>query len=60
MALTWARIAFIPLIVGVFYVPDALVSPHMKNVLACIMFIIAAITDALDGYIARNYNMACF
>ena len=53
MALTWARIAFIPLIVGVFYVPDALVSPHMKNVLACIMFIIAAITDALDGYIAR-------
>lgn len=58
MALTWARIAFIPLIVGVFYVPDALVSPHMKNVLACIMFIIAAITDALDGYIARNYNMA--
>ena len=40
MALTWARIAFIPLIVGVFYVPDALVSPHMKNVLACIMFII--------------------
>ena len=58
MALTWARIAFIPLIVGVFYVPDALVSPHMKNVLACIMFIIAAITDALDGYIARTYNMA--
>lgn len=58
MALTWARIAFIPLIVGVFYVPDALVSPHMKNVLACIMFIIAAITDALDGYIARHYNMA--
>ena len=58
MALTWARIAFIPLIVGVFYVPDALVSPHMKNVLACIMFIIAAITDALDGYIARNYSMA--
>ena len=56
MALTWARIAFIPLIVGVFYVPDALVSPHMKNVLACIMFIIAAITDALDGYIARHYN----
>ncbi len=58
MALTWSRIAFIPLIVGVFYLPDALIGPHMKNVLACIMFAIAAITDALDGYIARNYDMA--
>ncbi len=58
MALTWARIAFIPLIVGIFYVPDVIVAPHVKNLLACIMFVIAAITDALDGYIARNYNMA--
>ena len=58
MALTWARIAFIPLIVGVFYVPDWIAGPHVKNLLACVMFFIAAVTDALDGYIARNYNMA--
>lgn len=58
MALTWARIAFIPLIVGIFYVPDWIAGAHVKNVLACIMFVIAATTDALDGYIARNYNMA--
>ena len=57
MILTWARIAFIPLIIGVFYVPDALCSPHMKNLLSCVMFAIAAITDALDGWIARRYNM---
>ena len=57
MALTWARIAFIPLIVGVFYVPDVILSPHVKNLLACVMFVVAAITDALDGYIARRYNM---
>ena len=56
MALTWARIAFIPLIVGVFYVPDVLMGPHVKNLLACVMFVVAAITDALDGYIARHYN----
>ena len=37
MALTWARIAFIPLIVGVFYVPDVILSPHVKNLLACVM-----------------------
>ncbi len=58
MVLTWTRIAFIPLIIGVFYLPDALVSPHMKNLLSCVMFAVAAITDALDGYIARRWNMA--
>ncbi len=42
MALTWARIAFIPLIVGIFYVPDVLLSPHVKNVAACVMFVLAA------------------
>jgi CDP-diacylglycerol--glycerol-3-phosphate 3-phosphatidyltransferase len=57
MALTWARIAFIPLIVGVFFLPDTLIGPQLKNMLASVMFIIAAITDALDGYIARRYNM---
>lgn len=58
MVLTWARIAFIPLIVGVFYLPDTICPAHMKNLLSCVMFVIAAITDALDGYIARNWNMA--
>jgi len=57
MALTWGRIAFIPLIVGVFYFPDAMLSPHMKNFLACAMFVVAAITDALDGFLARRWNM---
>lgn len=57
MVLTWARIAFIPLIVGVFYLPHSVCSPQMQNALACVMFVLAAITDALDGYIARNWNM---
>ena len=57
MALTWARIAFIPLIVGIFYFPDAMMSAHTKNLLACVMFSIAAITDALDGFLARRWNM---
>ncbi|HVG03401.1 MAG TPA: CDP-diacylglycerol--glycerol-3-phosphate 3-phosphatidyltransferase [Burkholderiaceae bacterium] len=56
MALTWARIAMIPLIVGIFYLPDAWLAPHWKNVSACWLFIIAAVTDALDGYIARRYG----
>ncbi len=57
MALTWARIAMIPLIVGMFYVPDNWLSPHLKNVMACWLFIFAAITDAFDGYVARRYGM---
>lgn len=58
MALTWSRIAFIPLIVGFFYLPESVLSTSMQNLCACVMFVIAAVTDALDGYIARNYNMA--
>lgn len=57
MALTWARIAMIPLVVGIFYLPDTWLAPHWKNVTACWMFIVAAVTDAFDGYIARKYGM---
>ena len=56
MALTWARIAMIPLIVGVYYLPDGWLAPHWKNVTACWLFVLAAVTDALDGYIARRYG----
>ena len=57
MILTWARIALIPLIIGVFYIPDQILSPFMQNVWATAIFIIAALTDAFDGYFARRYNM---
>ena len=56
MALTWARIAMIPLVVGIYYLPDGWLVPHWKNITACWLFIVAAITDALDGYIARRYG----
>jgi cardiolipin synthase len=57
MVLTWARIAMIPLVVGVFYLPDAWLGPQMKNITACTLFTIAAITDAFDGYFARKYGL---
>lgn len=51
--LTWARILLIPLFVGVFYVPQWL-SPSDQNLAATVMFIVAAVTDWFDGWIARK------
>ena len=43
----------IPLIVGVFYLPDSWLQAENKNIAATAIFIVAAITDWLDGYLAR-------
>lgn len=51
--LTWARIVAIPLIVGVFYLDWP---PNKVNALACCLFIVVALTDWLDGWLARRWN----
>ena len=51
--LTWLRILFIPLMAGVFYLPDGWVTASEANLLAAAFFGIAALTDWLDGYLAR-------
>ena len=53
---TFSRIVLIPLIVGIFYLPDDWVSFSSKNLFAAAIFIVAAITDWLDGYLARRLN----
>lgn len=51
--LTWMRIALIPLFVGIFYLPDGWMTVLQQNQLATLIFIIAAVTDWFDGYLAR-------
>ena len=52
--LTWARIVAIPLIVGVFHLPLA---DADRNRAATVLFVIVALTDWADGYLARRLNM---
>lgn len=54
--LTWMRILAIPLFVGIFYLPSSWLSPFGQNLIATIIFTGAAITDWLDGYLARTLN----
>jgi cardiolipin synthase len=52
--LTWGRILLIPLFVGVFYFPHDWLTPHEQNLAATVIFVVAALTDWLDGYLART------
>ena len=52
--LTWTRILLIPLFVGVFYASESWLSVSMQNFCATATFIAAAITDWLDGWLARK------
>jgi CDP-diacylglycerol--glycerol-3-phosphate 3-phosphatidyltransferase len=52
--LTWARIILIPLFVGVFYLPGSWLAPSQQNLIGCVFFVVAAVTDWFDGYLARR------
>jgi cardiolipin synthase len=54
--LTWLRIIAIPLFVAVLYVPESWISERTGNVISMWIFIAAAVTDWLDGYLARRWN----
>ena len=50
--ITLSRIALIPLFM-IAYIWDF----AYNELVACVIFAIASLTDGVDGYVARNYNM---
>jgi len=50
------RIVLIPLFVGVFYLPQDGLSLPQQNLAATIIFVIAAVTDWFDGWLARKLD----
>ena len=54
--LTWLRVALIPLVVGVYYLPLHWLPRSDQDLAATLVFIIAAITDWFDGFLARRWN----
>jgi len=51
LILTWARIALIPVFVVVFYIGFA-----WADAACAVIFLLAAVTDWLDGFLARRLN----
>ena len=54
--LTWLRILAIPLLALLFHWPFAALSVQERNLIATVLFVGAALTDWLDGYLARKWN----
>jgi CDP-diacylglycerol--glycerol-3-phosphate 3-phosphatidyltransferase/cardiolipin synthase len=54
--ITLSRIILIPLLVVFYYLPYDWLSEHSRNVAATLVFVLAATTDWLDGYLARRLN----
>lgn len=52
--LTWLRVALIPICVAVFFLPDSTLISEHRNILGATIFALAAVTDWLDGFLARR------
>ncbi|HRD90326.1 MAG TPA: CDP-diacylglycerol--glycerol-3-phosphate 3-phosphatidyltransferase [Accumulibacter sp.] len=54
--LTWLRIILIPLLIAVYYLPESWLRVGERDLAATLIFVVAAATDWLDGYLARRWQ----
>lgn len=54
--LTLARFFLVPFFIGIFYFPIKYIDENLQNLIATGIFILSAITDWLDGWLARKLN----
>jgi cardiolipin synthase len=52
--LTWLRMLAIPLLVAVYLLPPESASMPMRNLAGTVVFVAAAVTDWVDGWLARR------
>lgn len=55
--LTVLRIMMVPIFIVVMMLPATVLSPLYSAIIGAALFIIASLTDMLDGKIARKYNL---
>lgn len=46
----------IPLMIAIYYVPDSWMFGVGRDLAAMLVFVVASVTDWLDGYLARRWN----
>lgn len=54
--LTWMRILLIPVFTALFYLPHDWIGQQTVNWSAAIIFVVAAVTDWFDGFLARRWH----
>ena len=55
--LSLLRMILVPIFMIVLALPDAVLPLWLSSVIGAILFIVASVTDCLDGKIARKYNL---
>ena len=55
--LTVMRMCLVPVCIAAILIPEAWLDPDLTAIIALVIFATASITDAIDGKLARKYNL---